>query len=50
MSLIFHVDKTYFRCAEVELNYGSVSLDWNSVVEYISGSILSSDMIKNALK
>lgn len=36
MAIIFNVSPTYFRCTEVELDYGAVSLDWNSVVEYLS--------------
>ncbi|CAD8191967.1 unnamed protein product [Paramecium pentaurelia] len=50
ISIIFNIGPTHFRCAEVEIDYGSVSLDVNVVIEYITKQILSLDIIKSAIR
>ena len=50
VSIIFNIGPTHFRCAEVEIDYGSVSLDVNVVIEYITRQLLSLDIIKSAIK
>ncbi|CAD8147177.1 unnamed protein product [Paramecium octaurelia] len=50
VSIIFNIGPTHFRCAEVEIDYGSVSLDVNVVIEYITKQLLSLDIIKSAIK
>lgn len=50
LAIILEVKPNLLRCSDVEIDYGSVSLDMNSVVEYITRQLLSLDMIKTALK
>lgn len=50
VSIIFNIGPTHFRCAEVEIDYASVSLDVNAVIEYITKQFLSLDIIKSAIK
>ncbi|CAD8114596.1 unnamed protein product [Paramecium sonneborni] len=50
VSIIFNTGPTHFRCAEVEIDYGSVSLDMNIIIEYTTRQLLSLDIVKSAIK